>query len=101
MAVKSSSANKNMAAMREEEDLSSSSTEAYVLPWDHFRRWITCFCVVTFDIEVGQAMEVIYGAYDVKMKCYFRYHVGGVSMPMKVKPGIFTSFKNLIFVVYS
>lgn len=48
-----------MAAMCEEDDEhSSSSLEAPVLPWDRFKRWITCFCVVTFDIEVGQAMEV-------------------------------------------
>ncbi|KAK3755016.1 hypothetical protein QZH41_011061, partial [Actinostola sp. cb2023] len=50
-----------MAAMSVEDgDLSSSSTEVHVLPWDRFRRWITCFCVVTFDIEVGQAMEMVY-----------------------------------------
>ena len=29
-----------------------------ILPWDRFNRWITCFCVVTFDLELGQAMEV-------------------------------------------
>lgn len=29
-----------------------------VLPWDRFNRWMTCFCVVTFDLELGQAMEV-------------------------------------------
>ena len=32
--------------------------EGRILPWDRFKRWITCFCVVTFDIELGQAMEV-------------------------------------------
>ncbi|XP_046841113.1 protein DENND6A-like, partial [Xenia sp. Carnegie-2017] len=31
-----------------------------ILPWDRFNRWITCFCVVTFDLELGQAMELIY-----------------------------------------
>ena len=29
-----------------------------ILPWDRFNRWLTCFCVVTFDLELGQAMEV-------------------------------------------
>ena len=32
--------------------------EGPVLPWDRFRKWVTCFCVVTFDIELGQAIEV-------------------------------------------
>ena len=32
--------------------------EGPILPWDRFRRWVTCFCVVTFDIELGQALEV-------------------------------------------
>lgn len=35
-----------------------SEYEGPVLPWDRFRRWVTCFCVVTFDIELGQALEV-------------------------------------------
>lgn len=30
-----------------------------VLPWDQFSNWIHCCCVVTFDLELGQAMEVI------------------------------------------
>lgn len=29
-----------------------------VLPWDQFSNWIHCCCVVTFDLELGQAMEV-------------------------------------------
>ena len=32
--------------------------EGYILPWDRFKRWITCLCVVTFDLERGQALEV-------------------------------------------
>ncbi|KAL8583445.1 hypothetical protein ACOMHN_044804 [Nucella lapillus] len=31
-----------------------------VLPWDRFSNWIHCCCVVTFDLELGQAMELIY-----------------------------------------
>ena len=30
------------------------------LPWDNFSAWISCFCVVTFDLELGQVIEVIY-----------------------------------------
>jgi hypothetical protein len=32
-----------------------------VLPWDRFSNWIHCACVVTFDLELGQAMEVNLG----------------------------------------
>ncbi|XP_052780555.1 protein DENND6A-like isoform X2 [Mya arenaria] len=31
-----------------------------VLPWDRFSNWLHCACVVTFDLELGQAMEIIY-----------------------------------------
>ncbi|BFZ08313.1 hypothetical protein BsWGS_11351 [Bradybaena similaris] len=31
-----------------------------VLPWDNFSNWIYCACIVTFDLELGQAMELIY-----------------------------------------
>ncbi|KAL3851740.1 hypothetical protein ACJMK2_015454 [Sinanodonta woodiana] len=31
-----------------------------VLPWDRFSNWLHCACVVTFDLELGQAMELIY-----------------------------------------
>jgi hypothetical protein len=31
---------------------------AGVLPWDGFASWIHCVCVVTFDLELGQALEV-------------------------------------------
>lgn len=26
--------------------------------WERFSEWIHCICVVTFDLELGQAMEV-------------------------------------------
>ena len=29
-----------------------------ILPWDRFSNWLHCACVVTFDLELGQAMEV-------------------------------------------
>ena len=34
-----------------------------VLPWDRFSNWIHCVCVVTFDLELGQAMEVRIGTF--------------------------------------
>lgn len=47
-----------MADCDEDEMFLPSEYEGPVLPWDRFRRWVTCFCVVTFDIELGQALEV-------------------------------------------
>ena len=29
-----------------------------LLPWDRFSSWIHCICIVTFDLELGQALEV-------------------------------------------
>ena len=29
-----------------------------ILPWDRFQNWFHCICIVTFDLELGQAMEV-------------------------------------------
>ncbi|NXA33370.1 DEN6A protein, partial [Eudromia elegans] len=31
-----------------------------LLPWDCFSAWLHCVCVVGFDLELGQAVEVIY-----------------------------------------
>lgn len=27
-------------------------------PWARFSSWLECVCVVTFDLELGQAIEV-------------------------------------------
>lgn len=39
----------------------TSSKSPTLLPWDRFSNWLHCACVVTFDLELGQAMEVEYG----------------------------------------
>ena len=49
---------KKMAECEWDEMFLRSEYEGPVLPWDRFRRWVTCFCVVTFDLELGQALEV-------------------------------------------
>lgn len=36
--------------------------DAPLLPWDNFSKWVHAICVVTFDLELGQAMELIYPA---------------------------------------
>lgn len=28
------------------------------LPWDRFSAWIHCICIVNFDTEIGQSIEV-------------------------------------------
>ena len=49
---------RKMADCEGDEMFLASEYEGPVLPWDRFRRWVTCFCVVTFDLELGQALEV-------------------------------------------
>ncbi|XP_035425175.1 protein DENND6B isoform X1 [Cygnus atratus] len=36
------------------------------LPWARFSAWLECVCVVTFDLELGQAMELVY-PYDFRL----------------------------------
>ena len=38
--------------------LDDSPRSPTILPWDRFSNWLHCACVVTFDLELGQAMEV-------------------------------------------
>jgi len=33
---------------------------APLLPWDRFNTWVHSICVVTFDLELGQAIEKMY-----------------------------------------
>ena len=47
-----------MAVCDGDEMFLQSDFEGPILPLDRFRRWVTCFCVVTFDLELGQALEV-------------------------------------------
>lgn len=36
----------------------NSSLNTSLLPWERLADWIHCFCVVTFDLEIGQMIEV-------------------------------------------
>ncbi|KAM6986064.1 protein DENND6B [Aplochiton taeniatus] len=36
------------------------------IPWARFSSWLECVCVVTFDLELGQAIELVY-PHDVKL----------------------------------
>lgn len=47
---------------------STVSTEQYsryagAAKWQRFANWLHCVCVVTFDLELGQAMELVYPAH--------------------------------------
>lgn len=41
-----------------EDSSPSPSLPPPVLPWDRFSAWLHCVCVVGFDLELGQAVEV-------------------------------------------
>uniref|UniRef100_A0A672QXP1 Protein DENND6B-like n=1 Tax=Sinocyclocheilus grahami TaxID=75366 RepID=A0A672QXP1_SINGR len=43
----------------------ATNTEVPV-PWTRFSAWLECVCVVTFDLELGQAIELVY-PHDVKL----------------------------------
>ncbi|RMX40713.1 hypothetical protein pdam_00024667, partial [Pocillopora damicornis] len=51
---------RKMAECDWEEMFLRSEYDGPILPWDRFRRWVTCFCIVTFDLELGQALELVY-----------------------------------------
>lgn len=40
------------------ENYGNSSQKQKYQPWERFSNWIHCICIVTFDLELGQAMEV-------------------------------------------
>nr|XP_006976206.1 protein DENND6B isoform X2 [Peromyscus maniculatus bairdii] len=39
---------------------SGRTTRASAMPWARFSAWLECVCVVTFDLELGQALELVY-----------------------------------------
>uniref|UniRef100_A0A672G7J8 UDENN domain-containing protein n=1 Tax=Salarias fasciatus TaxID=181472 RepID=A0A672G7J8_SALFA len=45
--------------------------EALLLPWDRFSAWLHCICVVGFDLELGQAVEV--RAHPKTSICYLSF----------------------------
>ncbi|XP_034658148.1 protein DENND6B [Drosophila subobscura] len=47
-------------AEAEAETEASNSSNANASDWIHFSQWMHCFCVVTFDLNLGQALEYVY-----------------------------------------
>lgn len=41
-------------------ELDNGTTEEEVVygKWERFSNWVHCICIVTFDLELGQAIEV-------------------------------------------
>lgn len=39
-------------------DTISSQEEMIYEKWERFHNWVHCMCIVTFDLELGQAIEV-------------------------------------------
>ena len=46
------------------------------LPWDRMHQWIYCIAVVTFDVELGQTIEVclIYSKASLFVWCYLKVY---------------------------
>nr|SVE90405.1 EOG090X031T [Daphnia sinensis] len=56
-----------------------SSLNTSLLPWERLADWIHCFCVVTFDLEIGQMIEEVYPSHvtlseqDKTSICYLAF----------------------------
>lgn len=48
-------------------------------PWERLAEWIHCFCVVTFDLEIGQMIEVLFRLCIGIHNCHFYPHFGFIS----------------------
>ncbi|XP_071960057.1 protein DENND6A-like [Antedon mediterranea] len=74
-----------MATMDRDRVISTNSSEitfksSAVLPWDNFSNWLYCVCVVTFDLELGQALEFVYPSH-VKLTEKERMNICYLSFP--------------------
>lgn len=62
-----------------ETDKCNSNSQPSVSDWVNFSQWIHCFCVVTFDLNLGQALEHVYPAefmpsdQEVSNICYMAF----------------------------
>jgi len=41
-----------------EPDNAYAMEEVTYAKWERFNNWVHCICIVTFDLELGQAIEV-------------------------------------------
>ena len=40
--------------------------------WENFENWIHCICIVNFDLELGQALEVLVHLCNLNLNSTFR-----------------------------
>ncbi|XP_074832650.1 protein DENND6B isoform X1 [Carettochelys insculpta] len=57
------------------------------LPWARFSAWLECVCVVTFDLELGQAMELVY-PYDFRLTEKEKTNICYLSFPDSYSGGL-------------
>ncbi|KAF7637634.1 UDENN domain-containing protein [Meloidogyne graminicola] len=69
------------------------------LYWKRFKKWMHCFCVVTFDLELGQTIEVVYpgSAYLSPIErsdiCYLSFPDSNSSSTINNSPPVFLNGK--------
>ena len=47
------------ASQLSSDNVSEGASAGSGVSWERFSQWVSCVCVVTFDLELGQAMEVL------------------------------------------
>ncbi|XP_001355132.3 protein DENND6B [Drosophila pseudoobscura] len=52
--------NETLADAETDAEISNVNANANIDDWIHFSQWMHCFCVVTFDLNLGQALEYVY-----------------------------------------
>lgn len=43
---------------KEPDNANIAKGEVAYAKWEHLKNWLHCICIVTFDLELGQAIEV-------------------------------------------
>lgn len=66
--------------MRERKNSEREEMVNAILPWDKFSQWLHCICVVTFDLELGQALEFIYPSH-IKLSDKEKMNICYLSFP--------------------
>lgn len=61
-------------------DTVNSKGETVYEKWERFHNWVHCMCIVTFDLELGQAIEAIYPSH-IKLSEQERSNVCYLAFP--------------------
>ena len=60
---------KTLASQLSSDNVSEGASAGSGVSWERFSQWVACVCVVTFDLELGQAMEVSYSSGAAGLNC--------------------------------